>query len=561
MNKKLYLPILLALIVAITGCKKMGPLSSDNFSVNPSPLEVVAGKINATITGVFPEKYFKKKVTVKVTPILVYANGETAGTPFVYQGEKIVGNDQAISYKMGGSISMPVSFTYTPDMKKSELFLAFTVTNAKGTKSYDLPRVKVADGVIATSELADANKVKPAIAEDAFQRVINETRDADIMFIIMQANIRENQLKTAQMEALNKGIKDTKGNAKQELKGIEIASFASPDGGYELNYKLAGNREKNTNEYLAKQLKKGDIKTDVTGKFTAQDWEGLKTLVSKSNIQDKELILRVLSMYTDPVQRMQELKNMSSTFKVLAEEVLPQLRYSRISASIDLIGKSDEEITKMVSSTPDSLNIEEILYAATLTEDKGKQLNIYMTAVKLYPNDYRAYNNGGMVLYEQGKFAEAAEWFNKASKVNANSAQVQMNQGLIALKNNDQAKAAQYFGNAASLNETKEANGVLYLKQGEYQKAVRAFGDVKSDNAALAQILVKDYAKAQNTLDNVKSPDATTYYLKAVVAARTNNSAAVNSNLSQAIKMDNSMKSAAANDIEFVNYNIKEIVK
>ncbi|MEG1573916.1 MAG: hypothetical protein RR293_06260 [Bacteroidales bacterium] len=561
MNKKVYLPILLALIVAITGCKKMGPLSSDNFSVNPNPLEVIAGKINATITGVFPEKYFKKKVTVKVTPYLVYANGETAGTPYVYQGEKIVGNDQSISYKMGGTISMPISFNYTPDMKKSELYLAFTVTNAKGTKSYDLPRVKVANGVIATSELADANKITPAVAEDAFQRVISETRDADIMFIIMQANIRADQLKSEQMEALNKDIKGTKNNSKQALKGIEISSFASPDGGYELNNKLAGNRETSTKEYLNKQLSKDAIKTDLTGKFTAQDWDGLKTLVSKSNIQDKELILRVLSMYSDPDQRMKELKNMSSTFKVLAEEILPKLRYSRITASIDLIGKSDEEITKFVSTTPDSLNVEEMLYAATLTEDKGKQLMIYTKTVELYPNDYRAYNNAGMVLYEQGKFSDAANWFNKASKINANVAQVQMNQGLIALQENNQAKAAQYFGNAASLNETKEANGVLYLKQGEYQKAVRAFGDVKSDNAALAQILVKDYAKAKSTLDNIKNPDATTSYLKAIVAARTNNGAGVTSNLNQAVKMDNTMKSAAANDIEFANYDIKEIVK
>lgn len=560
MNKKLYLPILLTLIVAIVaGCKKMGALSSENFTVNPNPLEVVAGKVNATVTGVFPEKYFNKKVTVTITPYLVYESGETAGTPFVYQGEKVTGNDQTISYKMGGTITMPVSFNYIPEMKKSELYLAFTVQGKK--KSYDLPRVKVADGVISTSELANADKVKPAIAADAFQRIINETRDADIMFLIQQANIRANQLKSEQMVALNEDINATKDNPKQELKGIEISSYASPDGGYELNYKLAGNREKNTMEYLNKQLKKSEISTDVTGKFTAQDWEGLKTLVSKSNIQDKDLILRVLSMYSDPAQREQELKNMSSTFEVLAEEILPQLRYSRITASIDLIGKSDEEITKLANSTPDSLTVEELLYAATLTEDKGKQLEIYVKATELFPNDFRGYNNAGMVCYETGKYSEAEAWFSKAEKINANAAQVQMNQGLMALKANDQEKAAQCFGNAASLDETKEATGVLYLKQGEYQKAVKAFGDVKSNNAALAQILVKDYSKAQKTLDGITSPDATTYYLKAIVAARTNNGNAVSSNLRKSIEMDASMKNAAANDIEFANYDLTGIAE
>lgn len=537
----------------------MGALSSENFTVNPNPLEVVAGKVNATITGVFPEKYFNKKVTVTVTPYLVYESGETAGTPYVYQGEKVKGNDQTISYKLGGTITMPVSFNYIPEMKKSELYLAFTVQSKK--KSYELPRVKVADGVISTSELANADKVKPAIAADAFQRIINETRDADIMFLIQQANIRANQLKSEEMQALNNDINATKDNPKQELKGIEISSYASPDGGYELNYKLAGNREKNTMEYLNKQLKKSEIKTDVTGKFTAQDWEGLKTLVSKSSIQDKDLILRVLSMYNDPAQREQELKNMSSTFEVLAEEILPQLRYSRITASIDIIGKSDEEITKLANSTPDSLTVEELLYAATLTEDKGKQLEIYVKATELFPDDFRGYNNAGMVCYETGKYSEAAEWFSKAAKVNANAAQVQMNQGLMALKENDQDKAAQYFGNAASLDETKEATGVLYLKQGEYQKAVKAFGDVKSNNAAVAQILVKDYAKAQKTLDGITSPDATTYYLKAIVAARTNNGNAVSSNLRKSIEMDASMKAEAANDIEFANYDLTGIAK
>lgn len=522
MNKKFYLPLLLALLVVITGCK-MGSMSSEDFSVNPNPLEVVAGKVEATITGVFPEKYFKKRVTVTVTPYLVYADGETAGTPFVYQGEKIVGNNEEIEYKMGGTITMPVSFDYVPAMKKSELWLGFEVTNKRETKTYSLERVKVADGIIATAELADVNKVKPAIAPDAFQRIINETCNADIMFLIQQANIRSKQLKSEEMAALKDKVNETKSDDRKELKGIEISSYASPDGGYDLNYKLAEKREDNTMKYLNKQLKKDSIATEVTGKFTAQDWDGFKTLVEKSSIQDKELILRVLSMYNDPAQREKEIKNMSSTFKVLAEEILPQLRYSRITASIDLIGKTDEEIMALVATDPKELTLEELLFAGTLTTDKEQQLYIYAKAAEYFPNDYRAFNNAGMVCFEMGKFSDANAWFEKAAKIAGNSAQVQMNQGLIALKEGNQEKAAQCFGNAAALEETKEATGVLYIEKGEYQKAVKAFGDNKSNNAALAQIMVKDYATAQNTLDAIANPDAMTYYLKAVIGARTIN--------------------------------------
>ncbi len=559
MNKKFYLPLLFAIVIAIAGCK-MGDISSENFSVNPNPLEVVGGKVDATITGVFPEKYFKKKVTVTVTPYLVYADGETAGTPFVYQGEKIVGNNQEISYKLGGTITMPVSFDYVPAMKKSELWLGFEVTNKKGTKTYSLERIKVADGIIATAELADVNKVKPAIAADAFQRIINETCNADIMFLIQQANIRSKQLKSEEMEALKAKVNETKSDDRKELKGIEISSYASPDGGYELNYKLAEKREDNTMSYLNKQLKKDTIATEVTGKFTAQDWDGFKTLVEKSNIQDKELILRVLSMYNDPAQREKEIKNMSSTFKVLAEEILPQLRYSRITASIDLIGKSDEEIMALVATDPKELSLEEILYAGTLTNDKDQQLYIYAKAAEYFPNDYRAFNNAGMVCFEMGNFSDANAWFEKAAKISANSAQVQMNQGLIALKEGNQEKAAQCFGNAAALEETKEATGVLYLEQGDYQKAVKAFGESKTNNAALAQILVKDYAKAQSTLDAVANPDAMTFYLKAVIGARTNNESNLSKNLRQAVSIDESLKAAAATDIEFANYDITGII-
>ena len=560
MNKKLYLPLLLAVLVAFVGCKKMGGLSADYFTVTPSPLEVVGGKVAATITGKFPEKYFKKKVTVTVTPYLVYEGGETAAASYTYQGEKVKGNNQTISYKLGGNITMKASFDYIPQMRKSDLYLAFKVQ--KGSKSYDLPRVKVAEGVLATAEISNAATVKPALAADKFQRIINESRKADILFLIQQANIRANQLSTDQMKEFHNEVANAASAANKELKGINISSYASPDGGVELNTKLAENREKNTVKYMNEQLKKGNIETDMTAEFTAQDWEGFKELVEKSNIQDKDLILRVLSMYSDPEQREKEIKNMSSTFKVLSDEILPQLRYSRITASIDIIGKSDAEISKLAASDPKSLTLDELLYAGTLTDSKDDKIAIYKKAAEIYPNDYRAYNNVGMAYYQKQNVAEAENWFKKAAKIDPKAPEVQMNLGLISLAKNDYNKAAQEFGNAAGIDELKEATGVLYLKKGEYQKAVKAFGDTKSNNAAIAQILTKDYNKAKNTLSSINNgKDATTLYLLAVVGARTNNEKMVKENLQKAISLDNQMKAFAAADIEFAKYDISSLTK
>ena len=543
MIKKIYLPLMLLMTLAFVGCNKdMKPLSADYFTVTPSPLEVVGGQVPATVTGTFPEKYFDKKSVVTVTPYLVYADG---GTPFVYQGEKVEGNDQAISYKMGGVVSMPVNFKYIPAMRKSELQLAFKVQ--RGKKTYDLPRVTVAEGVISTAEIANAQELNPAITPDKFQRIIEEKYSADIMFLIQQANLRSEQLKSEQMNALHNDI--------------NVASFASPDGGVKLNTTLAENREKNTVNYMKKSLKKGKIDADMTAEFTAQDWEGFKELVSKSNIQDKELILNVLSMYSDPEQREREIKNMSSVFKVLAEEILPQLRYSRITASVNVIGKSDEEISKLAKEDAKALSVDELLYAATLVKTNKEKAAIYAKVVEIYPNDYRGYNNLGMVQYEEGDLAAAQNNFAKAARIAPNTPEVAMNQGLISLANNDYAKAEQAFGKSAGVEELNEALGVFYMKKGDYNAAVKAFGDVKSNNAALAQILTKDYSKAKATLAGVEAPNANTYYLMAVLGARTNNEQMVVSNLKKSISMDSSKAQQAATDLEFAKFDIASLVK
>ena len=553
MTKKLYLPLLMAMVVALfSSCsKKMGELSADYFTVTPQVLEAVGGKVPATINGKFPEKYFNKKAVVEVTPVLKWNGGEAKGQPATFQGEKVEGNDQTISYKMGGSYTMKTSFDYVPEMAKSELYLEFKATIGK--KVVTIPAVKVADGVISTSELVNntLGNANPALGEDAFQRIIKEKHDANIMFLIQQANIRSSELKTA--KEFNKEVANVNEAANKKISNIEVSAYASPDGGVSLNTTLAENREGNTTTMLSKDLKKAKIDAPIDAKYTAQDWEGFQELVSKSNIQDKELILRVLSMYQDPAQREQEIKNISSVYKTLADEILPQLRRSRLTLNYEIIGKSDEEIAKLASSNPSELNVEELLYAATLTNDPAKQEAIYTQATKQFPNDYRAFNNLGKLAYQAGNVDKAESYFKKAASVNA-SPEVNMNLGLISLIKGDKAAAETYFGKAAGTKELGESMGNLYIAQGQYERAVNSFGDSKTNSAALAQILAKDYNKAKNTLANVERPDAYTDYLMAVLGARTNNSSMVTSSLKSAVAKDPSLAKKAATDLEFAKY-------
>ena len=558
MNRKLCVIVAAGALLTLSSCgKKLGQFSSDYFTVNPNPLEVVGEKVPATVTARVPAKFFVKNAQVTVTPYLVYNGTETASQAYSFQGEKVRGNAPVVSYEKGGTLTIPVSYNYTPEMAQSVLELAFNVR--QGNKQYVLPRVKVANGVITTAAMADAKGVTPALAADAFQRIINEKYAADIMFLINQANIRAGELKTDAMLELQKEIREASAADNRQIEEINISSYASPDGGYDLNRRLAENREQNTDAYLRGQLKKDKITEfgELTAQFTAQDWEGFQKLVQQSNIQDKDLILSVLSMYKDPEQREREIRNLSSVFEQLADQILPKLRYSRITASIDVIGKSDSEIQQLFATDPSKLSVEEILYAATLTDDNNKRLQIYDKAARLYPNDYRTWNDLGMAQYIDGDYNAAKASFAKAASMTKN-AEPQMNLGLIEMLNGDYAKANKYFGSAAGVAELGDALGVYYLKQGDAAAAVKAFGDTKSNNAALAQILTKDYSKAKSTLAGINKPDATTYYLMAILGARTNNESMLNTNLRQAIRLDNSLAKKALNDLEFANYNLSK---
>ena len=549
--------LLSAAAVLLTSCSgKLGALSADNFKVTPNPLETQAGEVSATINGMFPEKYMKKKAVVTVTPQLRFqtpqglksVNGEGA----TFQGEKVLGNDQTISYLVGGNYTMKTNFAYTPEMQQSDMYLIF---DAKvGKKTVKVPEVKVATGIIATSELykRTLTSANPALAEDAFQRISEQKQQANIKFLIGQAQLRKSELQNNSVQEfvrlINKIMADQEGMA---LDNIEVSAYASPDGGYALNEKLANKRQDVTNDYLKKEMKKAKMDAPVDTKYTAEDWEGFQELVAASDIQDKDVILRVLSMYKDPEEREQQIKNISAAFRELTDGILPQLRRSRLTINYLLIGRDDEQILAQMKSDATQLSIEEILYGATLYDDDLASTEAaYKKAVELYKNDPRAYNNLARLAYAKGNYSEAKQWLDKAAAIDRNQAETNANLGLLALQQGDMLSAESYIAKASNANGLNEVLGNLHLAQGKYAQAEQDFGRVQSNSAALAQILNNNYQAAASTLKNVKNADATTDYLRAILNARTGKTADAAAALKQAIAKDPSLANYAAKDLE-----------
>lgn len=561
MKKSLFLVSVLAAAL-LTSCGK--PVAPEQVTVNPSPLTVVGDKVNAEITGTFPVKKFSKKAIVTITPVLKYEGGEALGTPVTYVGEKAKENGTAVSYKQGARYKQTASFDYVPAMVKSELYLRFTAKN--GNKEVAIPDMKVADGVVATAKLADAKEVEPQITADKFQRIIQEMQEADIRFLIQQSNLRNSELKSQEMKDLQAAIKDADKDEKKAINKLEVSGYASPDGGVKLNTTLADARQANAQKYLQQQLKKNKVKANIESSVTAQDWEGFQKAMEESNIQDKDLVLRVLSMYSDPEEREAQIKNLSAVYKTIAEEILPELRRSRLILTTDLIGKSDEEIAELSKNDPAALNVEELLYAATLTNDANEKMAIYKKAVELFPNDYRGYNNMGMLYFKQGSIAEARRSYTQALKIAANNPDVNYNAGVATMADNDLKMAEQYLGKAAGTEgNLSAAMGTLYTMKGDYAAAKKAYGTKPSNNAAVQQILNEDYAGARQTLAKVENPNATTAYLAAIVGARTNDRDAVYSNLKAAVARDAQFRAKAKKDIEFAKYQedaqFQEIIK
>ena len=420
MRNNLILTLSVCSLALMTSCSKLGKLTSDCFSVSPNPLETVGGKVPATVEGQFPEKFMNKKAIVTVVPELRYAGGEVAkGQPMTFQGEKVMGNDKVISYRLGGRYTMKTSFDYVPAMQKSDMYLTF---NARiGNSKVNVPAIKVATGVIATAELYRKAMLQggACLALDSFQRVIDRKQEANVKFLINQANLRSNELKNNSVREFVSMLKrinsDREGLA---IKNVEVKAYASPEGGFSFNDKLANKRQNVSEGYVKQQLKGTKLKTDIDAHYTAQDWDGFMKLVQASKIQDKDVILRVLSMYKDPQEREKQIRNMSEGFRELADGILPELRRSRLIINYQTIGRSDDQIQQQYAADPMKLSLEELLYAESLTNDKNAKKAIYKKTTELYDRDYRAYNNLSALALNDGDEQTAQSYLEKALQVN-----------------------------------------------------------------------------------------------------------------------------------------------
>ena len=539
----------------MTSCSKMGPLSADNFTVTPKPLETQAGVVSATVNGAFPEKYMKKKAVVTVPPELRFGDGKVVkGEAATFQGEKVMGNDQVISYRMGGHYTMKTAFAYNPEMQKSDMYLTFDAR--RGKKVYNVPAVKVNYGIIATSELYRQALTNGGgcLALDSFQRVKAKKQEANIKFLINQANLRKSELKNNSVGEFVKLLKEiNKDREGLNLQNVEIQAYASPEGGFKFNDKLANKRQNVSEKYVRKEMKSAGVEGNLDAHYTAQDWEGFQQLVQASNIQDKDVILRVLSMYKDPQEREQQIRNMSEGFRELADAILPELRRSRLIIHYETIGRNDEQIKAQYNEDAAKLSADELLYYATLEEDAAKKEEIYAKTAQLYTNDYRPLNNLAVMAFNRGDEAKAKELLAQAITKSNNAAEANATLGLIALKNGNVAEAENLIAKAADANALNEALGNLSIAKGNYAQAEEYFKDSYNNSAALAQLLNKNYAAAKATLNNIKNPNGLTSYLHAIVSARQGNKYAANSYLKEALQKDPSLKAYAENDLEFAN--------
>lgn len=538
-------------MLALSSCSNKMVLTADNFEVVPNPLETQTGMVPSTINGSFPEKFMKKKAVVTVIPELRYAGQATQGQSATFQGEKVLGNNQTISYRLGGRYTMRSTVPYNEDMQKSELWMTFKAY--KGKKEIQIPAVKVADGVIATSELYKKTLLSDGgcLAVDSFQRVKAQKQEANIKFLVNQANLRKSELKNNSVTEFVEMLK--KINADREgfnLSNVEVQAYASPEGGFKFNDKLAGKRQNVSEKYVKDQLKKAKMNADIDAHYTAQDWDGFQRLVQASNLQDKDVILRVLSMYKDPEEREQQIRNMSAAFRELADGILPELRRSRLIINYETIGRSDDQIQEQYNADAAKLSADELLYFASLQDTQADQEKVYKKTAELYDKDYRAYNNLATIALSKGDKAAAASYLAKALALDTNSAESNANKGLMSLAAGNMAEAEAAIAKGATSETTAYAQGVLSLAKGNYAQAQQLFGDKKTNSAALAQLLAKDYDAAAKTLDKVENADAMTDYLHAIVAARRGNKFAAASYLKEALQKDPSLKTYADNDLE-----------
>ncbi len=557
MKKSILFAFACLLMAACSNPSKMASLQSaietdavckTGSGADSQVLEAVAGKITATYTVKFPAKYFLSEAILNITPVLVYDGGEVVGPVLTLQGDKIMDNYNVISYKDGGEITRTVTFDYQPGMEKAVLELRGVAYNANRSKQYKFEQAyKVADGTNCTYMLVKTEG-KPSYEMDDYQKVILEQKESQILYGINQSNVRNNQLKSAQMKEFEQFLKEAKEDERKTIVSNDIIAYASPDGSEKLNSKLSENRAKSAEtafvKVISKKAKVKDIPLNVSQ--ISEDWEGFQELVQASDIEDKDLILRVLSMYSDPVVREREIKNMSAVFKTLADKVLPALRRARFVANVEYKNWTDEELTQIINDNMEQLDEEALLYGATLFDKDEAKAEIYKAAAKKY-NSSRAYNNLAAMSLAKNKTEDAKAYL---AKMSDKSASYYNNMAVAAMQEGNFDAAAGYLAKASDMPQAKENMGALLILNGDYSSAATALAGTAGFNEALINILNGNTDKAEAIVANAKCPCKS--YLKAIIAARKGNNAQAKEFLEVAGK-DEKLAKRAESDIEFAN--------
>ena len=538
--KFLSIAILAVTAAACSSPEKMAEMA-ENVTVkcDPAVLEVIAGEIDATVSVTYPEGYFHKKAILEVTPVIVYEGGEAAMEPFVFQGENVKDNYEVVP-SAGATVTKKVHFHYAPGMEKSYLELRGVVKHK--SKSVDMPTKKVADGANTTYMLVKKDGALDLKA-DNYQEIIKQTAEGQILYSINSSTVRNNQLTSQSIKDFQAALDEIKANERKTLVGTDVVAYASPDGKEDQNSKLSDNRSKSAEKAFAKVTKKHPVDGPVNVSSVGEDWEGFQALVAESDLEDKDLIIRVLSMYSDPAVREKEIKNMSAVYTTLAKEVLPELRRARFIANVEFKNYTSEELLKLIDENIDVLDETALLRAATLVNETAGKVALYKKAIEKF-NSANGQYNLAVVYLQDGKLAEAKAALAKCAKdADWNNAM-----GVVALRENKLAEAANYF--KAADNASAKANlAVIDVLNGDYKAAAAKLAGQKGCNVALVALLNGDLAAAANTTCKC----ATASYVKAIAAARQGNADAVKANLEAASK-DEALAARAAKDIEFAQY-------
>jgi Flp pilus assembly protein TadD len=561
-HSKFKFPALLIIVgFALAACGGLGKMAkyaeTIEYNVDPEPLIVRGDSVELNINGKFPGKYFSKKAMVTLTPVLTYEGGSTPYKSVSFQGEDAAGNATVIPYENGKNFSYTDRIAYDPSMKDSELML--NVLGKQGNKEKEFEPYKLADGVITTPLLVMSDDM-PIMAPDAFERITSHDAYAVIHYLVNSAYVRPSELRDQDIEDLEEFLETYGTNENFNFKNAEIVSYASPEGELSFNQNLAQERAESAMKAISRLMSRADVEFNEDEFFElkpqGEDWEGFKEKMIASDIADKELILRILEMYSDVAKREREIRNLAATYTEVAEKILPDLRRSQITVNYEIVGKSDEEILSMVrGENADSLNVEEMLYATALTDDMNEQYSIFEATASAYPDDFRAYNNMGVIHLRKNELSDAKAMFEKAMS-KEESPIVKNNMAIITRLNGDRDAAMEMLEAAAGAGDEVNYNmGIIDIQKGDYNSAIQNMKGYNTFNKALAQVLAGNTETALKTLnDSDDSDTAMGYYLKAIIGARMNDSNMVNNNLEKAYEIDASLEEKAVDDLEFRNF-------